>query len=136
MLYSFNHSMLFMFVLGFLLPVDAFALLLMATTNKFSDNICPLCLKDIDCDKFFTVTSKDLETLAACASVYGDLELKTYLLSCQSVVRVRERCRKKYTNSRELDKFSKGSDVCSLFPAKKLRSSIESFDFKHHCLYC
>ena len=112
-------------------------LLLMATTtNKFGDSNCPLCLKDIDCDKFFTVTSKDLETLAACASVYGDLELKTYLLSYQSVVRVHERCRKKYANRRELVKFSRGSDVCSLFPAKKLRSSIESFDFKHHCLYC
>ena len=96
-------------------------LLLMATTtNKFGDSNCPLCLKDIDCDKFCTVTSKGLETLAACASVYGDLELKTYLLSCQSVVRVDERCRKKYTNSRELDKFSKGHSqiiVCQLCSA-------------------
>ena len=130
--------MLFMSVLCFvlLIGVGTFTLVLM-DTSMFSDSICPICLRDIDCDKSFALTAKGLETLAGCASVYGHLAMKTYLLSCQSTVRVHEGCRKKYTNSRELDKFSKGvNDVGNSVPAKKLRSATQSFDFKLHCLYC
>jgi hypothetical protein len=106
-------------------------------TDEFSDSLCPLCMKDIESENSFSLTGKGLETIIKCASIYGHSSLSHFLSSCQSSIKVHERCRKKYTNSRELEKFQKGNvDIKPAVPAKKLRSCSESFDFKCHCLYC
>src|SRR6218665_1599564 len=59
------------------------------------------------------------------------------MLSCDTPVRVHERCRKKYTDKRELENPKRGNpEVQPVGPTKKLRSACDSFDFKRDCLYC
>jgi len=80
----------------------------METVTEFSDSVCPICMKDIECEKFFPLNDRGLLTMVNCALVYGHSALKDYIFSCDTSVRVHECCRKKYTDKRELENRREG----------------------------
>src|SRR6218665_846920 len=104
---------------------------------EYSNNTCVICLQDITCESYFTLTEKGCQTLIECATVYGHFNLRNHLLSSPSVVKTHDKCRKKYTDIRQLNKVSRGQfEAESAVPHKKLRSGCELFEFKRDCLYC
>ena len=103
--------------------------------EKYSTAVCVVCLRDIKDEKSIELGSKGLDTMVSCASSYGDKELHEYLLSA-AVVKIHDRCRKRYTDARNVKKATFEQSLTCGLPVKKLRSSTGPFVFKRDCLYC
>ena len=112
----------------------------MSEPEVLSAAVCIICEQNKDSEMNCHVTNLGCEKLLFCATVYGHDSKIEYIRAHPDEVYVHERCRKKYTNEREVRKFetcSQGDDPSVPSKKVKLRSQDgESFNYRTNCLYC
>ena len=111
----------------------------MAESKLYSEDSCVVCLKsteDMGSEASVTLTQKGLTTLRQFSLDRGDARLYEYLATSPGCVKVHITCRRDYTNQKCISSVSGSASELKEVPAKKLRSSCESFNWKTDCFYC
>jgi hypothetical protein len=104
---------------------------------EFGEESCAICRVNLetDCKNWVTLKRQGLDTLLAYSQLRKDSELCDYLTSNPNVVNVHITCRKDYTNKRRFEQEQIGA-TRDVIPKKKLRSEVDPFDWKVHCVLC
>jgi len=103
---------------------------------EYCEKQCVICHVELDCDNTDWVKLKPqgIMTLKESSELCGDLQLRDYLASGPDIVKAHVNCRKDYTNKRRLQQQQ--STITEEPSQKTLRSSVDPFDYKIHCLFC
>ena len=99
-----------------------------------------ICKQDFKNDKADAVTEKGMRNLISFSEEHGHSMLHTHLTECISKtpigkVLVHKNCRRDYTNPRRATSF-RAIEEDEPPQAKKLRSSMSSFNWKENCMLC
>jgi len=128
----------------FIISFTAFKCYNMATamaTYPFHDDACVICrcaLSDDGKGSAVKVTS-GIKTLLEYSIKYSDAELTIHLTSNPPFVMVHSDCRINFTSKRRFEQLSNrqsADNVESNEPQKKLRSTVDVFEWKLHCFIC
>ncbi|XP_065911780.1 uncharacterized protein [Dysidea avara] len=108
--------------------------------SRFAVDSCVICRQNFEKDKAITVTEKGMMSLISFSKKRGHSMLYAHLTECISStpigkVLVHKHCRRDYTNQRRAT-CSRNIEEDQLPQAKRLRSSMSSFNWKENCMLC
>ena len=110
----------------------------LGVASSFEEDRCVICKLGFQNDKATTVSEKGMMSLSSFSEERGCLDLHSHLTECINKipigkVLVHKNCHRDFTNRRRW--FSTSEDD-QLPQAKRLRSSMLSFNWKNNCMLC